>query len=196
MLFCPDLCVYCKMYSTLQFIKETFRTCSRSCSDFHNCCHYKATLPSQHGWLWDSTYAIIFFVSTPESVTDAPTEGWKAAAWWSAICLSTAINSTCQGNLANRAGSNIKVEMKLFSLYLKIDGGIETNCRNILLRNNQTQLRKCNFKTGVVQEHLLYFGSLQSCVWWGGKVLWIYQVFPLLPCSHRILHLSTRLQLC
>ena len=59
--------------------------------------------------------AIIFFVLTPESVTDAPAEGGKAAAWWSAICLSTAINSTCQGNLANRAGLNINVEMKLFS---------------------------------------------------------------------------------
>ena len=44
------------------------------------------------------------------------------------------------------------LEMKLFSLYIKIDGGIETNYRNILLRNNQTQLRKCNFKTGVVQD--------------------------------------------
>ena len=62
------------------------------------------------------------------------------------ICLSTTINSTCQGNLANRAGLNINVEMKLFSLYLKIDGEIERNCRNILLRNNQTQLRKCNFR--------------------------------------------------
>ena len=158
MLFCPDLCVYCKMYSTLQIIIENFKTCSQSCNDFHHGCHHEGTLAQLYLGNMDGSKILrmcAMFVSTPESVTDAPTEGWKAAAWWSAICLSTTINSTCQGNLANRAGLNINVEMKLFSLYLKIDGEIETNCRNILLRNNQTQLRKCNWNTGVIQEHLL-----------------------------------------
>ena len=85
MLFGPDLCVYCKMYSTLQFIKETFRTCSQSCNDFHHGCHHEGTLAQLYLGNMDGSKilrmcAIIFFVSTPESVTDAAAEGEKAAA--------------------------------------------------------------------------------------------------------------------